>query len=237
MIRIVAYGMPEEMTILRNIMTELSIQHENLDYSLDTYVSMEEWHHGMEKRDLLDLIICDVSGDNAVRMLIELRKSFKEIRIIPIADEHIRPSVYVRPDISPCTLLWRPVESEENKNSLLQILQLFGDVREKDQVFCITTKQKTQSIPYDKIYYFEARDKKIYVRTEHQEIAFAGTLSQLESRLEDSFIRCHKGYLVNRSKIWAIDWSHHLIQLGPSIFLPVSRNCQNMLREAYHAAG
>ena len=144
------------------------------------------------------------------------------------------PSVYVRPDIFPCTLLWRPLETEKNRNALLQILQTFVVSREEERVFYITTRQKTQTVPYGKILYFEAREKRVYVRTEFQEIGFHGTLSGLEKELQDAFIRCHKGYLVNKDKIRSVDWSQHLVQVGEDCILPISRNYQSRLREAYH---
>ena len=144
------------------------------------------------------------------------------------------PSVYVRPDISPCTLLWRPLKTEKNRKALLQILQTFVVSNEEERVFYITTRQKTQTVPYGKILYFEAREKRVYVRTEFQEIGFHGTLSGLEKELQDAFIRCHKGYLVNRDKIRSVDWSQHLVQVGEDCILPISRNYQSRLREAYH---
>ena len=127
------------------------------------------------------------------------------------------------------------METEQNKKAMLQILLSMSELTEEEKVLCIRTRQKAQYIPYDKIYYIEARDKKLYARTEYQEIGFGGTLMQLQKQLEDSFVRCHKGYLVNKSKILAIDWANHLGQLGSEIVLPISRNCQSKLREVYDA--
>lgn len=235
MIRILGYGKPEEMKILRKLLTEISIQQNLADYQLDTFVVLKEWAAAIEKAELLDLLVCDVSDKMAVETLVKARKSYREAKIIPIADDSILPSVYVRPDIFPCTLLWKPMETEQNKKAMLQILLSMSEFTEEEKVLCIRTRQKAQYIPYDKIYYIEARDKKLYARTEYQEIGFGGTLMQLQKQLEDSFVRCHKGYLVNKSKILAIDWANHLVQLGSEIVLPISRNCQSKLREVYDA--
>ncbi|MDY5791763.1 MAG: LytTR family DNA-binding domain-containing protein [Oliverpabstia intestinalis] len=234
MIQILAYGGKNEMQSLRDMLIHLSVQYEKLEYKLKIFTTVKAWEKATAKMDLIDLVICDVSDPQAVEMLVRARKNYREAKIIPIADEHILPSVYVRPDISPCTLLWRPLKTEKNRKALLQILQTFVVSNEEERVFYITTRQKTQTVPYGKILYFEAREKRVYVRTEFQEIGFHGTLSGLEKELQDAFIRCHKGYLVNRDKIRSVDWSQHLVQVGEDCILPISRNYQSRLREAYH---
>lgn len=54
MIRILGYGKPEEMKILRKLLTEISIQQNLADYQLDTFVVLEEWAAAIEKAELLD---------------------------------------------------------------------------------------------------------------------------------------------------------------------------------------
>ena len=61
MIRILGYGKPEEMKILRKLLTEISIQQNLADYQLDTFVVLEEWAAAIEKAELLDLLVCDGS--------------------------------------------------------------------------------------------------------------------------------------------------------------------------------
>ena len=93
MIRILGYGKPEEMKILRKLLTEISIQQNLADYQLDTFVVLEEWAAAIEKAELLDLLVCDVSDKMAVETLVKARKSYREAKIIPIADDSILPSV------------------------------------------------------------------------------------------------------------------------------------------------
>ena len=73
----------------------------------------------------------------AVETLVKARKSYREAKIIPIADDSILPSVYVRPDIFPCTLLWRPMETEQNKKAMLQILLSMSELTEEEKVLFI----------------------------------------------------------------------------------------------------
>ena len=123
MICINAYGIAEEMAMIRHILMELSIQNEQFDYTIDIFEDVNIWNERIHNIDVLDLIICDVKNQNVISTLIALRKNFKEVQIIPIADEHIHPSVYVRPDISPCSLIWRPINAEKTRLALFQILQ------------------------------------------------------------------------------------------------------------------
>ena len=113
MIQILAYGGKDEMQSLRDMLIHLSVQYEELEYTLKIFTTIKDWEEATAKMDQIDLVICDVSDPQAVEMLVRARKNYREAKIIPIAYENILPSVYVRPDIFPCTLLWRPLETEK----------------------------------------------------------------------------------------------------------------------------
>lgn len=94
MIQILAYGGKDEMQSLRDMLIYLSVQYEELEYTLKIFTTIKDWEEATAKMDQIDLVICDVSDPQAVEMLVRARKNYREAKIIPIADEHILPSVY-----------------------------------------------------------------------------------------------------------------------------------------------
>ena len=83
------------------------------------------------------------------------------------------------------------------------------------------------------ILYFEARDKKIALRMQAEELSFNGTLSQLEQELPPEFIRCHKSFLVNRRHIVSVDRSNSSLILDNRMELPISRSYKKAFWEVF----
>ena len=84
-------------------------------------------------------------------------------------------------------------------------------------------------IPFSQIYYFEARDKKLFVRTKNEEYAFYDTIESLARLLPEHFQRCHRSYIVNMEKIYRIVPSENYIELTEQIGVPVSRSYKSVL--------
>ena len=53
---------------------------------------------------------------------------------------------------------------------------------------------------------------------------FYDTLDQLEERLAGRFLRCHRSYLVNRSKISKVYLSQNILVLSGGEEIPLSRS-------------
>ena len=58
------------------------------------------------------------------------------------------------------------------------------DSKDVPESFVIETREGKQYIPLNQIYYVEAREKKIFIRT--------------------NFLRCQRSYIVNMSKVTAV---------------------------------
>ena len=94
----------------------------------------------------------------------------------------------------------------------------------------LTSKEETLSIPYSQIYFFEAREKKVFVCTCREEFGFYHTIDKLEKDLPEQFIRCHRGFIVNTEKIRRISFSQNVIFLADDFNVPLSRSYKPLLR-------
>lgn len=54
----------------------------------------------------------------------------------------------------------------------------------------------------ENIYYFEVRDKTVFIKTKHKAYSSPNSLGYFEAKLQNSnFYRCHRSYLVNLDKV------------------------------------
>lgn len=195
-------------------------------------------------KDLVSLIntIDDVSlycsdfeagGENAIKAVRELHPS---AFVIVIAEQNTSPLQYVRPSIMASGLLLRPFSSDQIAIILREVLEAFW-LKEKErlfnnEVFSFSTREGITRIPFSKILYFEARNKKIVVCTSRNEMEFYSTLDGLQEKLPSYFLRCHKGFIVNSLLINRIDPNQNLIHLFGSFRIPISRSYRTSVMEA-----
>lgn len=200
--------------------------------------TLQSWIGLVKDNYPVDVLICDVTQKGAIDIVKKARKLHSEAMIIPIADITVPPSEYVCPEIRPYTLFWKPLNAPMLKNSVMDILSYIFSKEESEQenVFKLATKRETRYIPYSNIIYFEARDKKIFVRLKYREICFYSTLGNLEKELPEEFIRCHKSFIVNSTYIRELDWADNMIYMNDKIRVPLSRSYRNLFREDEYAA-
>lgn len=78
--------------------------------------------------------------------------------------------------------------------------------------FIISTSKDLYRIKYSDIIFFETcRKRVIGIHTIDGYMEFPSTMKELESRLDDRFIKCHKSFIVNKSKVKRIDKKRKVI--------------------------
>ena len=181
---------------------------------------------------LVNLLYYRFSKGQSVQALRVFRKHCGGAMVMLITDSTVSPLEYLRPGVAPDALVLRPLEaerlSETNREFIASFLERFQQSEDK---FLVDTREEKVLIPWSHIYYFEARDKKLFVRTRHEEYAFYDTMEKLESRLPDTFRRCHRSYIVNTSKIVRVIWSESYLELADGIGAPLSRGYRARFRD------
>ena len=223
--------------MIRKGLTQLSFSYLWADNELEARTALEEWRKAVSETDLADMLICDITGEeDGVGALKAVRKKHPHALIIPIADGTILPYTYLTPEIAPFSLIWKPVEEPPLFKTLTDAVLCFHpeEEEESDQYFLVESKQTVHRIPYGRILYFEAREKKIFVRLQNEEISFYDTLGHLEETLQEDFLRCHKSFLVNLKYVAGIDRSSRMLNLTDGSALPVSRGYRSFVMEKLH---
>lgn len=181
-----------------------------------------------------DIICVDITVDGALELTKELRKISPSAYIILIANAKISPIAYMRPAIGAESLMLRPLDEKQIQDVLKEALGTYVKrfyCPDEKKVFVVENRGERDLIDFENIYFFEAREKRVYLNTSNKEYAFYDTLDELEQRLSDNFIRCHRSFLVNKSKVEQVFLSQNRIVLKEEFEIPLSRSYKPIVKE------
>ncbi|MBR0091360.1 MAG: LytTR family transcriptional regulator [Lachnospiraceae bacterium] len=187
----------------------------------------------VDRGELLDMGCLDVTGKEGVTTVLSVRNAYPAMEILLVADAKMSPLTYIRPGIRASSLLLRPFQTRETGEVMHEFLSSYLLSREADddQTFTLRGRDGVIKLPYARICFVEARMKKIYIRTETEEFGYYDSLERLQESLPESFIRCHRGFIVNRSRIRKLDVTDNLFILDNGMKVPVSRGYKQAMKE------
>lgn len=140
----------------------------------------------------------------------------------------------VTPGISPSGFLIKPYERADAETILGEVYSDYircNADNKKLGMFVFRQKAKEYSIPFEKIILFESRNKKIIVRTEIQEFEFYATLESVMNDVPDCFMKIHKSFIVNISRIISADYGTMTVEFDDGSAAFMSRTYKNELKE------
>lgn len=141
-------------------------------------------------------------------------------------------SRFIRPSIQPSGVLFIPLKPHRLYALVREIEAERARTEGPSQVFAVKTGGEVFYVETQRIYFFEARSKKIALKTDVQEILFYSSFDKLQSQLPGQFVRCHKGFLVNTALIQAVRWPEMELTMRDGSILPISRTGRQVLQQA-----
>ena len=226
MITCVVYdSVKEELEHLKRLLRMEAARATGDEWSMEFYGKLELLRNSLRGRAALDILCMDLSA-GGLHLLKAFRENDQQARLLVIADASISPMEYLRPSIRPDALLIRPMKESKIQAVLRELLQVYMKqiyCAEREGSYTVETRGGKTILPYSKIIYFESRNKKIYVRAGRQEYGFYDTMEHLLEVLPEDFIRCHRSFIVNRTKVKQVILSQSLIELENSEQIPISR--------------
>lgn len=182
------------------------------------------------------LIGWDVSTETARQALLPARAACRDAFLLAIAERNTSPLLFLTPGIRPDSLVLRPVEPGEARRAAAEmVIELLRQAADSSLNFTFHTRDSSQNIPYSAISYIEARERKIYLRLDREEIGFAGTLEKLAEELPPNFCRTHRSFIVNTDKIRQVQLTENLVLLWNGLAVPLSRSYKKNVKELHHA--
>ncbi len=187
----------------------------------------------LEKAGLVDIINWELSDKKTLSALEEVRKAHSDPWLLLLADQRISPMAYLRPQVLPTSLLLVPYTKDQLREVIHELVTDYMASYERtdeDQSILVETRNDRIRIPFSAIYYVEAREKKVFIRTRNEEYGFYETMEQLMEKLPDRFRRCHRSYIVNMDRVRNILSAEGMLLLDNDLVIPVSRSCKKDIR-------
>lgn len=204
---------------------------DNDDWSISFASRLDEFLSAISCSGDIDISCLDITKNGAIEAAESLRKNNPVASLVLITDPGISPLLYMKPSIMACSLIMKPVKKEEAAAQLQEVLYSYlQPVQDTEKRFCIQAKDGNSYYSFDKILYFEAREKKIFLNTIGSETGFYTTLDVLQNELPEYFIRCHRGFIVNKLKISKVSFSDGVIYLNKNVTVPMSRGFKENVR-------
>ncbi len=212
---------------VRDVVAYLSDEH------LDIFV-MTEWKpERLEQKDHFEVALVDVTADGGLQAAVHIREGFPSADIVIVSDQTISPVAYLIPEIRASLLLLKPFvyrDVVERIRGLFAVMSRWD--RQSEDVFVFQDSGENRRVPYAKILYFEARNKRIYLRVQSREYGLQGTMESLETVLPEFFTRCHRGFIVNVNYVSKVWYSRNAIHLTNGEEIPLSRSYKTVMKEA-----
>lgn len=223
----------EEREMMQHTIRQAAARLTEEKLELAYFERLEQMNVFLKGSPLLDMACYDVSAKGSIDFLERLRRQYKETLLLLIAEPYMSPMEYIRPTILASSLLLRPITEDRLMDNLSELWEQYQekDSGEEEESLVIETREGKTYVPFSKIYYFEAREKKIYLRLKKQELTFYDTLEHLAERLPASFVRCHRSFIVSRSRIRRVMLSKNLIVLEQGMEIPLSRSYKPAFKE------
>lgn len=232
----IVIGYDSQKKELDSIVSEIrgfAARYSDDDWEIEGFNSMVKFVEYAKSKEILDLVFIDVTNDAAIKVSQWVRENNKNAVILVCADLSVSPSKYMQPSIMAAALLLRPFSPEQLTQTLSELFKYISNGKEngKDDSFVIKTKESRKYVSYDSIFYFEARNKKIYLNTLKKEYGFYETIDELSKQLPDCFIRVHRSFIVNSKKIKSVYLSKNLIEMFDGVTVPLSKSYKQAIKE------
>lgn len=152
-------------------------------------------------RDAFDILLLDIemaplSGLEAAKRL--RRRGDKSSIIFITAHPRYAVEAY---DVQAFHYLIKPVDF--HKLELLLVKLCSSLKTQYSQAIAVRQGTCVQRVPLENILYLEVLDRKIYLHTSEETVAFYGKMEEL--KLPKMFFRCHRSYIVNLQHVKQYD--------------------------------
>ncbi len=229
---LVAYSAKQqEIKAICRTAYEVFAQMSDEDLNCQACPNLDAFQQCWQSRSVLDVVCMDISEHGAVTVAEKLRRKHMQTQLMLIADITTMPTVYMKPTIMASSLLLRPVEVRQARSALQEVFSALLETEDDDRAYSLKTQDGITRIPLREILYFEARDKKIYLRTLYEEYSFYATIEKLSNELPELFVQCHRSYLINKHKVHKIALSEGIVYLQDDIVVPLSRSFRSTAKE------
>lgn len=217
----------KDIRIIKNILNIIAVKN-NVEINIDEFNSgkdiIKAYKKGITNYNVifLEVDLNDICGIEVAKYIMERDKYVKFIIL-----SRTTKYVFEGYDIFAIKYLIKPANEYNIEKELFKVIQM-QSIEEK--FYEINKKGIKKLIDLNEIYYFEANQRKVNVFMKNRKIDYYEKLENIEFALnKKGFIRCHRSYMVNISKINEIKKDDVILTNGD--ILPIGRKYKSNLIE------
>lgn len=222
----------DDINIAKGIETIIKEKHHGVEVKITGYSAKALKYARKEKFDmfLLDIELLDYSG-------IELAKKLRNIdqyKLTPIVFITSIPTeeLLAFKKIHCYDYIVKPFEKEDLLITVDTLLNYGIKAEIKEKYVTFDLKDFSYRVKLNDLIYLESIQRKIKAVTISEDILLTGyKLYSIKDKLNDSFIQCHKSFIVNSNYISKVDKANELIELRDTdMQIPIGRKYKENLR-------
>lgn len=217
----------KDIRIVKNILNIIAVKN-NIEINIDEFSSGKDIIKVYKKMItnynviFLEVDLNDIDGIEVAKYIMERDKYVKFIIL-----SRTTKYVFEGYDILAVKYLIKPAIEDKIEKELFKVIKM-QNITEK--FYQINKKGIKKLIDLNEIYYFEANQRKVNVFMKNCNIDYYEKLENIEFALnKKGFIRCHRSYMVNISKINEIKKDDLILTNGD--ILPIGRKYKSNLIE------
>ena len=198
------------------------------------YSDAEGVESHLSKDKPYDLSVLEITNDDDIFLSRRVRSVRSDSDIMLLAEGTVSPMKYLTPDIRACSLLLRPYEEESMKSVMREFLSSYfrkKEVPDDENSIIIENRDGKTVVPFNQIYYVEARNKKVYFRLRDREYSKYDTLENVRKDLPQTFVQSHRSFMFNSAYLERIKLSDNAVYLEHNIIVPLSRSYKSAVKE------
>ncbi|KXG74221.1 LytR/AlgR family response regulator transcription factor [Thermotalea metallivorans] len=145
----------------------------------------------------------DIPGINGIEAAREIRKSNPHVHLIfATGYKEYRREAF---DVYAMDYIQKPYDKERMIRTMERIKGMLGKRKDdEDRLVSIISNRNKRYIKTSDILFIEARNRKIFIYTTHEEIDSNESLNEIGEQLDQRFMRTHKSFIVNLDRIRSV---------------------------------
>ena len=202
---------------------------------LNTVRNMKAFAEESEENAKYNTVVMSLKSvqDVHIEYALKLRAEWKVLFVIFVLGNPTDVTVVARPSIQVSGILFTPPDTESLYKTMWEVYAEFvRSLQSNQQRFVVKSGGESIFVNIEDICFFEARAKKIAIKTLSQEISFYSNFETVLEQVSEGFVRCHKGFVVNLRYIKGVNWRDMLLTMSDGSFLPVSRSYKQSIVDA-----
>lgn len=195
---------------------------------LSTFESAEGFLFHYADNKSFDILLLDIQmkNMNGVELAKQIRQDNDSVQIIFITGfPDFMAEGY---EVSALHYLMKPVSEQKLFEVLDKATKRLG---KSERTILLKVEGESVCVPVGSIVYIESFGHTVEITTNKEKIKAGLSISELEKKLGDGFIRCHRSYLVGLKYIKRIRQSE--VILDNDISIPLSRRLYNKVNQAF----